>query len=109
MATGRLGNLDVAATTYTDLYAVPADTFTVLSVSLANRTAGNITIRLAVTTTAGPSAPNNSEFIEYDVVLTPKGVLERTGLVLKTGEIVSVYASATGISAVAMGIETATV
>lgn len=109
MATGRLGIQDLAATTYTNLYKVGVDLFTVASISLCNRSAGNVSLRVAVTTTDGPSAPLNSEFIEYDVVLAPKGVLERTGLVLKAGEIVSVYASATGISAVAMGIETSTV
>ena len=40
MATGRLGIQDLAATTYTDLYTVPADTFTVASISLCNRSAG---------------------------------------------------------------------
>ena len=66
-------------------------------------------MRVSITTTGGPTPPTNSEFIEYDVVIAPKGVLERTGLVLDTGKIVSVYASTTGMSAVAMGIETSTV
>lgn len=109
MATGRLGHLDLAATTYTDLYTVPADTFTVATVSLVNRTAANITVRVAVTTTGAPGSPNNSEFIEYDVTLAPKGVLERTGLVMDAAKIISVYASAVGVSAMAMGIETSTV
>jgi hypothetical protein len=109
MATGRLGIQNLSATTYTDLYTVPVDTFTVASISLCNRSGTNISVRVAVTTTAGPTTPVDSEFIEYDVVIAPKGVLERTGLVLKTGEIISVYASTTGISAVAMGIETSTV
>lgn len=109
MATGRLGNLDLGATSYTDLYTVPADTFAVASVSLVNRTSSGITVRVAVTTTSGGvGSPNLSEFIEYDVTIAPKGVLERTGLVLDAGKIISVYASATGISAVAMGIETST-
>ena len=109
MATGRLGIQDLAATTYTDLYTVPADTFTVASISLCNRSAGDISVRVSITTTGGPTPPTNSEFIEYDVVIAPKGVLERTGLVLDTGKIVSVYASTTGMSALAMGIETSTV
>ena len=51
----------------------------------------------------------NSEFIEYGTTIAPNGVLERTGLVLDTGKIIGIYASTVGISAVAMGIETATV
>ena len=108
MATGRLGAVDLGALAYTDLYTVPADTFSVASISLANRTSSAIQIRVAITTTAGPSAPGNSEFIEYGTTIAPNGVLERTGLVLDTGKIISVYASSVGISAVAMGIETST-
>ena len=109
MATGRLGTQDLAATTYTTLYQVPADTFTVATVSLCNRTSSAINVRIAVTTAAAPSAPSNGEFVEYDVALQGNGVLERTGLVLDASKYVSVYASGTGISAVAYGIETSTV
>jgi hypothetical protein len=108
MATGILGTKDCAATTYEALYTVPADTFSVVSISVLNRTAANKTIRLAVTATTPPIAPNNAEFIEYEVQLSPNGVLERTGLVLDANKSISVYSSDTGVSAVAMGIETAT-
>lgn len=108
MATGRLGTEDLAATTYTTLYTVPADTFSVVTVNLLNRGSTAVNARIAVTTVAGPSAPSNSEFIEYDVSISGNGVLERTGLVLDAGKIVSVYASDTGVSAVCMGIETGT-
>ena len=109
MATGRLGTKDCAQTTYEDLYVCPADTFAVASVSIVNRTTGNISIRLAVTTVASPGTPGNDEFLEYDVVLAPKGVLERTGLVLDAAKIIKVYASGVGVNAIAMGIETSTV
>jgi len=108
MATGRLGTQDLAATTYTALYTAPADTFSVVSVNLLNRGSTAVTCRIAITTTTPPSAPSNAEFIEYDVSLSGKGVLERTGIVLDAGKIISVYASNTGISAVCMGIETST-
>jgi hypothetical protein len=109
MATGRLGTADLAATTYTELYEVPSDTFSVVSVNIVNRGATEITCRIALTTTVPPSAPNNAEFIEYDVSIGGNGVMERTGIVLAAGQIVSVYSSATGVSAVCMGIETSTV
>jgi hypothetical protein len=81
----------------------------VASISLANRTSSAIQVRVAITTTAGPGAPANSEFVEYGTSIAANGVLERTGLVLDTGKIISIYAATVGISAVAMGIETATV
>lgn len=109
MATGRLGAADLSATTYTTLYTVPASTFAVVTVNLCNRSASSRTVRIAVTTTAGPSAPANTEFIEYDSTLVGNGVLERTGIVMDAGKIISVYASSTDISATCFGIETSTV
>ena len=108
MATGRLGTADLAATTYTALYTVPSDTFSVVSVNILNRGATAITCRIALTTTVPPAAPGNAEFIEYDVSIGGNGVMERTGIVVDAGKIISVYSSATGVSAVCMGIETST-
>lgn len=105
MATGVLGTADLSAATDTSVYTVPASTFSVVTVSLCNRSASAVTVRIAVSASGTPS---NSEFIEYDVSITPKGVLERTGIVMQAGRILVVRASAIGVSAVAFGIETST-
>jgi hypothetical protein len=106
MATGRLGIADLAATTLTTLYTCPATTFTVASVNICNRTASPVTVRIAV---ASVATPTNAEYIEYDTTIAANQVLERTGIVIDAGKLIVVRSSATGVSAVAYGIETTTV
>jgi hypothetical protein len=85
---------------------VPATTFTVATVSICNRGTSAVLVRLALASAASPAA---SEYIEYDITIPPKGVVERTGLVLNAAKLIVVYSSAALVSAVAYGIETSTV
>lgn len=105
MATGILGRQDLAAGADTTLYVVPADTFAVITVSLANRDTQNRAVRVAISDSA---TPDNADFIEYDTALIGNGVLERAGLVVDAGKYVIVRSNSTAVSAVAYGIETPT-
>ena len=105
MATGRLGHADLAAGTNTSLYTVPANTFGIVTLSICNRGNSAISVRVAVASAGTPLA---SEYIEYDVEILAKGVLERSGIAMAAGQMLVVYSSAVNVSAVAMGIETST-
>ena len=105
MATGRLGIADLAGGVNTSLYTVPVNTFSIVSLNMCNRGHTALSVRVAVCSTATPA---DAEWIEYDVELLSKGVLERTGIAMAAGQILVVYASAVSVSAVCFGIETST-
>jgi hypothetical protein len=109
MASGRLGVFAIAATTSTTVYSVPPGYYTIANVTLVNRGANAINLRLAMTTSGGATpTPNIEEWIEYDTIVIPNGVFERTGLVLNYGMNLVVYSSAASVGCTVYGIETST-
>jgi hypothetical protein len=105
MATGILGTADLAANTNTTLYTVPVSTFSVVTISICNRGAAAVDVRIAVSDTG---TPGNADYLEFDSSVLAKGVLERTGIVLQAGKLVVCRATATDVNVVVTGIETAT-
>jgi len=105
MANGILGRNELAATTNTTVYTVPADTFSVVTINVANRGASPRTVRLALSDAATPA---NADYIEYDVEILANGVLERTGIVMDAGKNIVAYADSLGCSVQVYGLETAT-
>lgn len=102
MANGRLGASDLAATTNTSVYTVTTGKTGSFSVSLCNRNAVAVKVRLAL---AAAGTPIGAEYLEYDAPIPANGVLERTGLVLDSAKIVVAYSDTANVSAVVTGYE----
>lgn len=102
MASGRLGIADLVATTNTTVYTVPASKTTSFSISVCNRNAISIKIRIAL---ASLDTPTASEWIEYETSLSAYGVLERSGIILDTGKKIVVYSDTANVSVIVYGME----
>ena len=108
MATGRLNGVDITTTNATSVYTCLTATFAVVSVSICNRSASAVTVRLALTSTG--ASPATTDYLEYDSSLSANGVLERTGIVMKADNQLVVQAGTGNVlSVVVVGIVTATV
>ena len=68
-----------------------------------NRSASNpVDVRIAL---SGSSSPSTNEWVEYDVTVPPKGVVERTGMALQAGKQVVVHMSTGDTSVTVTGLE----
>ena len=104
MASGVYGKVDMStATTWTEVVAAPATGVKVVTVSVANRTSSAVNISLALRDAA--ANVTDADHIESGVALPANGVLERTGIVLDSSNGLHAYASATGVTAVAYGMD----
>ena len=101
---GRLGAAALAATTNTILYTVPASRRATVNISLANRTTGDIAVRLAHED-GSSGTPANEDYLWYDYLLPANGAVERTGVPVAAGHSIVAYAASIGVSAVVQGVE----
>ena len=102
---GKLGAQNLSANADTVLYTAPASTFAIATVNIVNRSGSTVTARIAI---ADADVPTNAEYIEYDVGVPPKGVIERTGVVVVADQRIVVRSSAVDVNAIAYGIVTST-
>lgn len=106
MPTGRLGVFAIPAAQNTTVYTAPLGFYSICNVSVTNRNASStITLRVAM---SASGAPNPEEWLEYDTIVIPNGVYERTGLVLQAGLNIVVYSSTANVGCTVYGIETPT-
>lgn len=101
-----LGQLEAAATTAETLYTVPNLTQTTTSsLIVCNRTAGALTFRVSIRVNG--AAADDKQYIYYDKSVAANDTFSAVlGLTLGQGDVVTVYASATGLSFSLFGVET---
>lgn len=97
-----LGKADLAATTLTTIYTCGVGKVGTCNVSICNRNATAVTVRLAIAAAATPAA---SEWLEYDAAIAANSVLERSGVVLQANELIVAYSSATNVNVQVYGFE----
>lgn len=102
MPTGILGQANPAAGVNTTVYTVPASTTATFNVSIVNTGAYTAAVNVALAASVPPTA---SEFIEFQTVLPPGGVLERGGLVAETAKRVVVNSTTANCSVSVYGYE----
>lgn len=106
MASGKLAGIDVTTVgTPVSLYSPSAGKRGVGTVTLCNRTAADIKVRLAVT---GGATPDNASWDVYDI---PVGniPLKVSGLIIGGGQALYVQAAAAGVTVTFNGVEEADV
>jgi hypothetical protein len=93
-----LGQSAPSATTNTDVYTVPAATSTVVStITVANRSAGAVSYRIAVRPAGAAIA--NQHYIAYDIAIAANDTTALTlGVSLATTDVVTVYASTANLT-----------
>lgn len=100
---GRLGAAQRLETTdLTEIYTVPGTQYAIANVSITNMTADSVTIQLALSDDA---TPFDAEYLEWSTVITPRGVFERTGIMIQAGRKILVKCdTADAVNVTAYGI-----
>ena len=104
MASGRLGAVDLAATTNTLVHTGRTGYVTTCSVNFANRNATPVVVRLFHLDGAIGTL-STEDWIEPDVTIQPNGVLERTGIVLAATHTIVAYSDTANVSVQVWGWE----
>jgi len=102
MATGILGQSNPAIATNTTVYTVPVSKTATFNINVVNTGSSAAAVNVALCASATPAA---SEYIEFQTVLPPGGVLERGGMVAQAGKLLVVYCSTASCSVTAYGYE----
>lgn len=105
MPTGLLGSRDLSAGVSTIVYTVPDEIkYAVMNINVANRSSTTpATISIALTPDG--NTPTAQDWIEFEFTIQPRGVLQRTGVLINSGLSVTALANVANVSITATGVE----
>lgn len=75
----------------------------ILNINVCNR--NHVEIKVSIALSIGATSPITSEYIEYETPVFGKGVLERTGIVVGSGQYVVVNSDSFNVAASCWGVE----
>ena len=103
MASGKFWSGALPANTDQDTGAVAVGNTRTVNINLVNRDASAAArVRIAIGTNAIPA---NGDYIEYDTLVPPNGVLERSGFAVGAGERIILRADTANVTGRIHGFE----
>lgn len=103
MSTGRYGAYSLVANTAQSLTQGTTVGPKICSVNMVNR--GNFAVRVSIAISTTVNSISNLDYIDRDIELLSKGVIERTGIAITQGQFITVSADTVGVSATCWGAD----
>ncbi len=104
MASGRLGAVDLSATTNTSIYTVPAATVVTVNITICNRNASAVAARLMhLDGVIGTLAAE--DYLEYDLVIPANSAYEKSGVVMAATHVIGAYSDTANVTVQVHGWE----
>ena len=103
MSVGILGAYNLYKNVVQAAYVNNYENSSVVSINLCNKTNQVAYVSLAVSDSA--TTPALKDYIEYDSFIPPKGVIERTSIMVNSGQYVVVQSSTSDVNIVVYGVE----
>jgi hypothetical protein len=100
--TGILGSANLYKNVPQSIYICNKEGGAVITLNICNRTTLSSYVSVAISDTI--NSPTNDEWIEYEVEVKTRGVLERSGIVLSQGQVLTIKSNTDNISAVCWGV-----
>lgn len=107
MSNGVLGTWNLYAGVPQAIYVNNYSKVAMVAVSILNR--HNIESRISIALSTSATTPTNAEYLEYEAILAPKGVLERSGIAVSPGQYIVVESSLADSNAVCWGTQVGTI